>query len=82
MFDSQVVHPKNSIPPKSNEFNNELLHIEDTTTHETMTAPSPYNSLSNTEMNIIFDMAPHSSFENRNSTSICANCMFDLEDTR
>lgn len=28
---------------------------------------------------MVFDMGPRSSFINRHGTSICANCMFDLE---
>lgn len=30
-------------------------------------------------MNMVFDMAPRSSFIDRHGTSISANCMFDLE---
>lgn len=47
-----------------------------------MNAPSLWSLLSNMEMNMIFDMAPCNSFKNRKSTSVCANCMFNLENTR
>jgi hypothetical protein len=79
MFDSQIVHPKNSIPPRPNKFIKkepipQLMKIKN--------APSLGSLLSNMEMNMVIDMGPCNSFKNRNSTSVCANCMFNLEDIR
>lgn len=32
-------------------------------------------------MNVIIDITPSSSFKNKKSTSVCSNCMFDLNIT-
>lgn len=78
MCESHIIHAKKSIPSayatsiRSTVKN--LLHYKFIQTE----AWSQNNLLCNMEINMIFDVTPCSSFIDRDSTPICANCMFNL----
>lgn len=64
----------------SNEFYHKYSLIANPTSAiHTKSEYQVYNLLSNVKMDMIFDVTPCSPFINRDGTSICTNCMFDLE---